>query len=175
MRRLIALGGALILTMAMAVAALADGPYVVRDEDEQVEYPASWLDCGFPVMYGIDQHVTMREWRDKNGLPTKGHVKSGGTAYYYAVGYPGNVLSGRFSIMGHVPDITVITPTLYEWYDMMTGSFYNIHVPGIGQVDKMAGNLQVTKRGFVVIEWHKWAGHSTIDTEAICAALNPSV
>lgn len=171
--RLTALCGAFILTIAAAGPALGDGPFVVYDEDEHFEYLASWLDCGFPVMYGVDQHVRIREWRDGDGLPTNGDVKSAGTTYYYAVGYPDDIVSGKFSIMGHVPEIEVITPTLYEWYDKMTGSFYNVHLPGIGNVDKMAGNLQVTKRGFVIIEWHKWAGTSTLVPEAICAALDP--
>ncbi len=174
MKRLLALCGALVLTMATTAPALADDKVVVVDEDYFYEYSAGWLDCSFPVMFVEDGHWTITEWRDEDGLPVRGKVKSKGTNYYYAVANPDNTLSGKYNIMGHVPEIKVITPTLYEWYDKMTGNFYNIHVPGSGNVDHWAGNYQVTKRGFVIIELHKLVGHYTLDSEAICAALDPA-
>jgi len=194
MKRLMALCGALVLTLAMAAPAAAnktafefkDLPF---DFEERVSTDIGWeFDCGKgnPVYYGSYGTESLKWWYAKGMTPLedpwlKGQYRIDGVDYFSSgEDMTGTVVSGRFGFTSHLydPDFSGDLP---KWTETVTGKFWGINVPGYGPVFKEAGNIRQTaevKYDPTADEFYidyaqirDFKGASKFDVEALCSIL----
>ena len=193
MKRMAALGGALLLTLALAAPAAAN--YTVfqfKDQpfgpDEELVSIASWgFDCGVgnPVHYGSYGTETLKWWAANDAIPfvdpwIKGQYRRDGVDYFSTgPDMTGTVVSGRFGFTSHLydPDFSGDLP---KWTETVTGTFWGIKLPGYGPIFKEAGNIRQSAEvkydpavgEYIDYVWLRdMRGVSKFDVEALCSAL----
>ena len=190
MKRIAALCGALLMTLALAAPAAANQVlYTEHDEWpavwEEVSIANGWeFECDGPLYYAGEGTWDLKLWY-KNGEtdPTpegvpwpwvKGQYTQQGVDYFNSVpAMDGSEVSGKFKWTGQLTDHYVGVPE--TWRENLSGKTWGITLPGHGPVFKQTGNYKQT----VTIpdpdgEWiydgpDRWTGLNTFDVETLCA------
>ena len=137
MKKLVALMGALLLTLVLAAPAAAGKPEVLYDR-AFTWAPYSVAPCeGFEAMY-------MGEgWESETlyitGEAVKTIYRNRGTDYLYNSVDPSIVFSGKHSFQCHV---TVVDDDPLTYFRDCTGTFLNITDPGLGTIAHHAGRIE---------------------------------
>lgn len=137
MKRLVALCGTLVLTLAMAAPAAAVQPYVWYDEDFD-DYYLAVGDCGdFMVDVRSVGHASEKLYFGDKGYETvvRTLFKARGTDHLINDD-SGKQITAQFRVTCHV-DIVQEEPLVYV--RKCTGGFWNLSVPGAGLIAHDAG------------------------------------
>jgi hypothetical protein len=163
MRKLAALSGALLLTLALAAPAAADQKVHVAQWSGPYEFegPVEWIgfECTGPLFFGFYGRGDLWLWypndlaedemfpEDRAWPWVKGLIKDRGTFYFSSEeDMGGTVLSGDFAYQTHQYDHHLGNPSDLAndpetWIAMQTGTDLNIKAPGYGTVVHSSGNV----------------------------------
>jgi hypothetical protein len=175
MKRVIILCSVLLLVLATAAPAAAGKDREAWENDFDDTFYLFTCPQGFEIYDRSIGHESFEGWYDKDGYPSIGLYQAKGTDNVFSLGSPEHVLSGHFGFSSHIRDVVVLSPTLLNWAESVSGIWWNIQVPGAGRVFHEAGNF----RQDVVIETGKdniytvlrQKGISVFDGEILCEAL----
>ena len=175
MKRVIILCSMLLLVLATAAPAAAGKERTAWEADFDYTWFVFTCPQGFDIYDRSIGHESFEGWYDQGGNPSIGLYQSKGTDNVFRQDRPGHVLSGQYGFSSHIRDVVVLSPTLMNWSESVSGIFWNIQVPGAGRVFHEAGNV----RQDVVIETGKdniytvlrQKGISVFDGETLCEAL----
>jgi len=171
MRKMAALGGALLLTLVLAAPAAAVKPWYWYDEDFDETYPAVG-DCDDFLVNerSVGHHSELLYFGDKDYSTTvRTLYKARGTDHLINA-ETGKTISATFSVQCHV-DIVTEEPLVYE--RRCTGDFWNLSVPGEGLIAHDAGQVTEYVEGEPGApgEVLKDVGAGWFYEDEVCAAL----
>jgi hypothetical protein len=156
---------ALLVAVAAVVAALfpvtagAQPPTseLVQVNDVQV-FAGADSPCPFDVTFTGTGTITLTTYYDNTGAPIRQSVHGALTH---------TIFSAWHTLVANGPAPVHIDLTTGEMVD--TGNEFAFHVPGDGIVFGQAGRLKLAADGSQL----SFAGHTVVNTEALCAALAP--
>ena len=171
MKRMLALMGALLLTLVLAAPVMAVQPQYWYDEDFDDFYPAVG-NCGdFVVDERSVGHMSeLLYFGDKDDeTVVRTLFKMRGTDYLINR-ETDRTITGKFSVQCHV-DIVTEEPLVYV--RRCTGDFWNLSQPGASLIAHTAGQSTEYVEGEAGDpgEVLKLVGTDWFDGEAVCAAL----
>jgi hypothetical protein len=187
MKRLLALCGALVLTLAMAAPAAADQRVRMFDDpfaeyDIPVSIAAGWdFECTGNVWYSIEGRETLVLWFANGADPAtdpwiRGQYRNRGTDYFSdARNLGGTVVSGKYVWKSHLFDLVPGDPA--TWREIVTGVYWGIQHPGAGTVFHESGNWKQTVEAFsddpewVYTQTRDPRGNATFDVDDLCGAF----
>lgn len=166
----------LMITCLLLVGALpvsADQPQVVYDGPFSYSWYLDWVNCG---QYGYNLHVwkyvegriKVTWYFDKDGVLVRELWHQQGMNYFYSEENPDYRFASSFSIVYHQD----LMPDEQLWHVRYTGVYYNLNMPGIGNVIHFGGqNEQYWRLDWSELVGIRDVGHDTWDIEALCRAL----
>jgi hypothetical protein len=196
MKRLVALCGALVLTLAMAAPAAADQKVWVEEfafEDvwvEEVSLSNGWdFECTKPIWYKGKFRNDLWLWYpnsvdEADMMPadapwpwTRGMVKNKGVDTFASnEDFSGKVLRSTLRLTTKLYD-HVIDENPESWKEKLTGKDWNLSAPGYGWIFKFVPNVRYTV-DIIDGEWYfsdfvpKGTMVEVYDNEALCDFFN---